>query len=294
MRLVADIGGTNARFALAVPETGELTEVQVLPVSEFADFPAALGAYLGSGREISAAAIAAAGPRDGDAISLTNAPWQIVAEDVSKVLGGAKVRLLNDLEAVALAIPHLGAEEAEAIAHCPPPKQASPMIAVNIGTGFGAAVTVPTEGGWIALGTEAGHMSLIPATPGEDALMRNVRTAEDAFSGPGYIRLFDVRMREGGEAIHPVLDEVVGEQRQLYSRMFGRFVGDLVLATGAWGGVWFSGGVVSDFHRVFDQDAFLRAFRRKGPMAARMERVPVFRIMMDAPAFKTLAGMPIT
>src|SRR5690625_2746288 len=130
MRLVADIGGTNARFALAVPETGELTEVQVLPVSEFADFPAALGAYLGSGREISAAAIAAAGPRDGDAISLTNAPWQIVAEDVSKVLGGAKVRLLNDLEAVALAIPHLGAEEAEAIAHCPPPKQASPMIAV--------------------------------------------------------------------------------------------------------------------------------------------------------------------
>lgn len=294
MRLVADIGGTNARFALAVPDTGKLTEMQVLPVNEFADFPTALGAYLGSGHEISTAAIAAAGPRDGDTISLTNAPWQIVAGDISKALGGAKVRLLNDLEAVALAIPHFGAEEVEAIAHCPAPEQALPTLAVNIGTGFGAAVTVPTEGGWIALGTEAGHMSLIPATPGEDALMRNIRTAEDAFSGPGYIRLFDVRVREGGEVIHPMLDEIVGEQRQLYSRIFGRFVGDLVLATGAWGGVWFSGGVISDFHRVFDQEAFIRAFRRKGPMAARMERVPIFRIMMDAPALKTLAAIPMS
>src|SRR5690625_2395579 len=74
MRLVADIGGTNARFALAVPETGELTEIQVLPVNEFADFGAALSAYPGSEQEISTVAIAAAGPRDGDAISLTNIP----------------------------------------------------------------------------------------------------------------------------------------------------------------------------------------------------------------------------
>lgn len=297
MRLIADIGGTNARFALVAPETGELTRLQILPVSDHAEFAGALGTYLDgidSAGEITTAAIAAAGPRDGNAISLTNIAWRIVAEEVSGALGGAKVRLLNDLEAVALALPHLRADEVEPIAPCPAPATAFPMLAVNIGTGFGAAVAVPAEGDWIALGTEAGHMSLIPATPGEDALMRAVRTAEDAFSGPGYIRLFDVVVREGGDTIHPVLDEVVGEQRQLYSRIFGRFVGDLVLATGAWGGVWFSGGVVSDFHRVFDRDTFLRAFHRKGPMSARMERVPVFRILADSPALATLARMPIS
>lgn len=299
MRLVADIGGTNARFALVAPDSGELAELQVLPVDDFADFAAALDAYLSSGSRhdsggsISSAAIAAAGPRDGDMISLTNSPWKIVAGDISKTLGGARVRLLNDLEAVALGIPHLAAEEVEAIAPGQMPEQALPMLAVNLGTGFGAAVAVPTEQGWITLGTEAGHMSLIPATPGEDALIRAVHTVEGAFSGPGYIRLFRLEVQKDGKPIHPALDEVVSEQRQLYSRMFGRFVGDLVLATGAWGGVWFSGGVISDFHHIFDRDAFLRAFYRKGPMSARMERVPVFRTLIGSPALKSLAMLAI-
>lgn len=292
MRLVADIGGTNARFALAAAD-GRLAEIQVLPVNDYPDFASALGAYLGEGRAISSAAIAAAGPCDGEAISLTNSPWRIVAEDVSTMLGGVPVRLLNDLEAVALALPHLASENIEAIAHAPLPEQNFPMLAVNIGTGFGAAVAIPIGAGCVALATEAGHMSLIPATPGEDTLMRSVRTAEDAFSGPGYIRLFGAQRGEDGEIIHPILDEATAEQRRLYSRIFGRFIGDLVLATGAWGGVWFSGGVVTDFQRIFDCEEFLRALRRKGPMSARMEHVPILRITADAPALKSLAELPI-
>lgn len=295
MRLIADVGGTNARFALAGPE--EPGEVAILPVADFPDFAAALAAWPGAAREeISSAAIAAAGPRDGDSVSLTNAPWRIAAGEVSQALGGVPVRVLNDLEAVALGLPGLSVRDVELITEPGADPSAGaplPMLAANIGTGFGAAVAIPVPGGWIALGTEAGHMSLTPATSAEDLLLRTVRSAEDAFSGPGYAKLFGAPVREGGEAVHPVQGETLGEERRLYSRIFGRFLGDLVLATGAWGGVWLCGGVVTDFDRVFERDEVLRAFRRKGPMGARMGRVPVCRITLDAPALHALARVPV-
>lgn len=291
MRLIADIGGTNARFALVGPDG--VRDVEVLPVADFPDFAPALEAYMRPGRSVSSAAIAAAGPRDGDTVRLTNAPWRIEAAVVSRVLGGAPARVLNDLEAVALGLPTLAPDDVDVIAgeHAAGPPL--PMLAANVGTGFGAAVAVPAPAGWVALGTEAGHMSLTPATPGEEALFRGVRSVEDAYSGPGYARIFGASVREGGETVHPVRDGAGGDERRLYSRVFGRLLGDLVLATGAWGGVWLCGGVVSDFARVFDPDEFLRTFRRKGKMAERMERVPVSRITAAAPAFHSLATVPV-
>lgn len=289
-RLIADIGGTNARFALAGPDG--LRDVQILSVAAFPDFAPALAAYVDGRGAVDSAAIAAAGPRDGNSVRLTNAPWLIEAGAASRALGGAPVRVLNDLEAVALGLPALAAGEAEPIA--PGSVQpGAPMLAANIGTGFGAAVAVPAGRGWIALGTEAGHMSLTPATPGEESLLRGLRSVEDAFSGPGYARVFGARVQEGGETVHPVGIEAGGEDRRLYSRIFGRVVGDLVLATGSWGGVWLCGGVVTDFGRIFDVDEFLRAFRRKGKMSERMQRVPVSRITIDAPAFRSLATVAI-
>lgn len=300
MRLIADIGGTNARFALAGPEGAR--DVEVLPVAGFAGFDAALAAYLAAGRDagaITAAAIAAAGPRDGESVQLTNAPWRIDAGIVSRALGGVPVRVVNDLEAVALGLPALGAGDVEVIAGTPPlvgerAEPPRPMLAANIGTGFGAAVAVPLPGGgWAALGAEPGHMTLTPATPSEEGLLRAARSVEEAFSGPGYARLFGSPLRDGGETVQPVRDEAAGDDRRLYSRIFGRVLGDLVLATGAWGGVWLCGGVTADFARIFEIDEVLRAFRKKGKMSARMERVPLCRITIDAPAFRSLATVPI-
>lgn len=300
MRLIADVGGTNARFALAGPEG--LAGTQVLAVADYPDFSAALSAWSGAVRDefpgggITSAAIAAAGPRDGDTIALTNAPWRITAGEVSRMLGGVPVRLLNDLEAVALGLPVLAAGDAEAITEprtgpeaAPDADAPLPMLAVNIGTGLGAAVAIPAEGRWIALATEAGHMSLTPATAAEDALLSAVRSAEDAFSGPGHVKLFG----EGSGAVGPLRAEEARDEQRLYSRVLGRFLGDLVLATGSWGGVWLCGGVVADFDRNFERDEVLRAFRRKGAMAERMARVPIRRITLDAPALHALAAVPV-
>lgn len=292
LRLIADVGGTNARFALAGPDGVE--EVRVLPVADFPDFAPALAAYLGGVRAVASAAIAAAGPRDGGIVRLTNAPWRIDAAEVASVLGGVPVRVLNDLEAVALGLPQLPAEDFEVIGGEPAARPSQPMLAANVGTGFGAAVAVPVPGGWIALGTEAGHMTMVPATPSEEGLLRAVRSVEDAFSGPGYARLFGAPVRDGGETVHPTEGGSNGDARHLYSRIFGRLLGDLVLATGSWGGVWLCGGVMADFDRIFEQEEVLRAFHKKGKMAERIARVPLCRITADAPAFRSLATVPVS
>lgn len=108
-RLVADIGGTNARFARA-DDSRILFDHLTLEVADYATFDAALAHYLvtiAEPEDFSGAAIAGAGPVLDRAISLTNCNWRITAADVSATLGGKPVRLFNDLEAVALALPHL-------------------------------------------------------------------------------------------------------------------------------------------------------------------------------------------
>jgi glucokinase len=305
-RLIADIGGTNARFALAGP--AGFTQVRVLPVAGHDGFGAALDVYLAGGdegfvgdRTIGSVAIAAAGPRDGNAVSLTNAPWRIDGAAVSARLGGIPVRVLNDLEAVALCLPGLGSDDREVLTPGLIPGATEgplPMLAANVGTGFGAAVAVPSLGraGWTVLGTEAGHMSLAPLGPAEAALLASVRTVEDAFSGPGYARLFGAATADDGESLRPGGpgdDDAPAGARSAYSGIFGRVLGDLALATGAWGGVYLTGGVMSDFHRVIDVETMLAAFRDKDKMASRMERVPVFRITADQPAFRGLSAVEV-
>ena len=281
----------------------EIVDVLVLPVAGHAGFGAALDTYLAARgvAAVGAVAIAAAGPREGNSIKLTNAPWRIDGAAVSARLGGVPVRVLNDLEAVAHCLPGLASGEYEILAPGAPgpgaPKPRAPgplpMLAANVGTGFGAAVAVPARGGWAVLGTEAGHMSLAPMGPAEKTLLEGVRTVEDAFSGPAYARLFGAATEDGGESVRPVGNAAQARARPIYSEVFGRVLGDLVLATGAWGGVYLTGGVMSDLHRIIEVETMLQAFRQKGKMAELMQRIPVCRITADAPAFRALADVEV-
>ncbi len=267
LRLLADIGGTNARFALAANDG--LPVPTILPVAEFARFDDALEAFLadrGAIRaDIGSCAIAAAGPVAGGAVRLTNVPWTIDPAEVGARLD-CPVAVLNDLEAVACALPFLTdgdlaplrAGQSGAIA---------PMIAVNVGTGFGAAVAVPASGGWVPLATEPGHMRL-PDAPG---------TIEDVLSGPGLARL-------KGDT---------GDARIAFSQLLGRVTRDLVLATGAWGGVSFCGGVMGAWDTVIDRPTFDAAFDMPGPMADRLAMVPLARIIHPQPALLGLLHAPV-
>ena len=284
LRLVADIGGTNARFALASSD-GEAGAAANLRVADFPQFDDALGAYLArldaaTRARIESAAFAAAGPVEGDAIKLTNASWRISAQDVSARLG-VPVELFNDLQAVALALPFLGTGDVVAIGPVPfQPASTKRMVAVNVGTGCGAATAIRARAGWLACPSEAGHMTLAPADAEEAAHLAAIApgraaTLEDVLSGDGVGALYAAL--SGREQFAP--DEVFARAHQdlaaartaeLLSRWLGQAAGDLVLATAAWGGAYMLGGIVNGWAAHCDAQAFRAAFADKGKMHARM------------------------
>lgn len=299
LRLVADIGGTNARFALVAPGQRPGPPERV-SVSEHPDIAAALAQVL-AGRRVGSAAIAAAGPVHAGRVHLTNAAWEISEDAVSAALGGVPVRLVNDLEAVALALPHLdpgdlsvlrgGATEARA-----------PRLAVNVGTGFGASLAVPTPAGWVAVATEPGHMRFTAASEAEHALSAFVATFEDVLSGRG-IAALHARLSGYLKPVEPA--RVIANAAQaepaavatveLATGLLARVAADLTLATGAWGGIALCGSVVEALSGVEAAGlgpAFDAAFERPNPVAGRLSAVPVARILHPHPALLGLALVP--
>lgn len=302
-RLVADAGGTNVRFAIA-DENGRLDRVQSFQTSDFPTFADALSAYrsgAGGLREIGACAIAAAGPVDGDVVQLTNNRWAIDRAKISAILSGTPVVLVNDLEAVAAALPHLASEDLTAIGAASPVRpERRTMLAVNVGTGFGAASVIWREGRWYTCPSEAGHMTLshvamLPALTADASV-------EDILSGSGLARLHE-RLAGGqtGSAQQAAdvfavasRDATAARTVELFTAILGRIAGDLALATCAWGGVYLSGSVATAWSAMADAGRFRAEFVRKGPMRARMLKVPTAVIRRDNVSLFGLAMMPIS
>lgn len=296
-RLVADVGGTHVRFARAV-EGGRLVDRVERDVAGYAEFGDALRAYLGAvgGSDTCAdASIAAAGPVGRDELRLTNGAWTIRRAEVSAMLGGAPVRLFNDLQAAALGIPWL--EPADLLPVLTPGATApeGARLAVNVGTGFGAAALVPAPGGWASLAAEPGHMTFGATTATELALRTEARppflSVEDALSGGGLVDLCRHFAGAGAEATaetsHEVLarapdDPAAGRAVETFTGLLGRVAGDLVLAAGAWGGVYLFGGVVEGWHATADTAHFAGHFTDKGKMSERMAAVPVHVVTNEA------------
>lgn len=280
-RLIADIGGTNARFALAGPD-GAIDAALTLPVGGHETFAAALATFLkATGARPRAAAVAGAGPHDGDGVRLTNAAWTIRPAEITVALGGAPAAVFNDLEAVALALPYLASADLEVLHDGQPPPHA-PRLAVNVGTGLGAALAISLgQDRWRAVPTEAGHMRFATVDAADALMAPHVTTYEDALSGRGF------------QLMQRLLPDVAA-RRQAFSRLLGRIAGDLIVATGAWGGLYLCGGVLADWDANVDVEAFHATLRDKGPMAERMAALPVARIVRPAPALLGLAHAPIS
>jgi glucokinase len=307
-RIVADVGGTNCRFGISAGP-GDLSGIRIYPTAGAASFTSALSSYVadvGLGPAESwcnSACIAAAGPVDGGAVQLTNAAWSISAADVSLHLGGVPVVLVNDLAAVGLLLPHLQPGDATSLGGDLGALLSGNRIAVNVGTGFGAATAVRSGADrWAIAAGEAGHMSLAPATTEEAAVLRPGLTVEDILSGAGIGRLYTAHARE--VSAHRTADEVLSavasdpaaaRTAAMLSQLLGRITGDLVLATASWEGAFLCGSVARAWLSVGDLAAFRASFEDKGPMRARMSRVPTFLISAPEPALLGLthAEVPV-
>lgn len=302
-RLVADIGGTNIRLARS-HTCGGLTDIVSHPTGSFASFGDALQSYLaatGGGERCIAAALGAAGPVDGDAVTLTNyGAWTITRSQVSAALAGVPVALVNDLQAVAAALPHLDIGDTEPVgAPMPEVPAHRTMLALNIGTGFGAALATRHAGRWWTEASEAGHMTLGGITDLERELLEPGATVENFLSGAGIARAY-ARLVVGNDAqdaaevlARAALDTNAARVLRAATDVLGRIAGDLVLATGAWGGVHLCGSVAAGLLTHADRTRLRMAFENKGPMRERLQKTPLTLIRRENIALYGLAMLAI-
>jgi glucokinase len=303
--LVADIGGTNARFAVADLETLELSGIRKFLCAEHASMERAAQAYLaGLSEPPRRAAVAVAAPLTGGEIKLTNSAWSFTAESLAGSARLDDVLLLNDFEALALSLPHLRAEELHRIGGETPAAQAAKVV-LGPGTGIGVAGLVWSGTDWIAVPSEGGHISLAAHSSREFELIERLRgdrdhlSAERVLSGPGLANLYGAIAESHGVAAQPLLpndvvtlgasgsDPLAAEALALFLTWLGAFAGDVALAFCARGGVYLGGGIAPRIVGALCQGAFRQAFEAKGRMRSLLAPIPVSVILAE---FATLRG----
>lgn len=303
--LIGDIGGTNARFAVS-DSAGDLQWDRSFKAADYPQFEDAMADYLASINSAGAEPfgglrLAVAGPVErGVRAALTNSPWRVCAQNLRERFGVADIRLFNDLEAVALALPMLAREDCREIGECKGPPAAGNLLAVNVGTGFGAAISVPYDP-TRPIATEAGHMSFAACSSDERFLSAHFTSIEDLLSGNGVVRacqLFangtagsSVSQLGSAADVFAAASTVTAASRTLLAitNLLARVAGDLVLATGSWGGCYFCGSVVNGWAEHADAAQFRKVFSDKGKMSKRMEPVSTRLIVHAHPGLYGLS-----
>ena len=308
--LLADVGGTNVRFAVLVD--GTIGPIVHLAVADYARFDEALAAYLAREKDrgqIRSALFAVAGVVQGERCPLTNNPWVVDASELRASFGFAEVRLINDFEAVAWSLPNLARTDLRQLGGGPP-RPGAPMLAIGPGTGLGVALYVPNGKGRV-LKSEGGHTTLPSGSPREDAIIALLRdrfghvSAERVVSGPGLINLYrtiaaldgvSVPERRSSEISRAAIDGTCPVSRaalDIFCAVLGEVAGNFALALGAQGGVFLGGGIVPHMRDYLPGSQFRARFDAKGRMSAYVQAIPVYLILYDDPAFIGLRSLAL-
>jgi glucokinase len=302
--LLADIGGTNSRFALAAPG-GSPEAVAIMQNDTVPDLESAIARYLAeTGARPRAAVLAIAGPVDGgEEVALTNRSWRFRRGELALRFGFAALRIVNDFEAIAWALLRLAPADARRLGHEGVPRDGVKVV-LGPGTGLGVAALIPSAGRWHVLPTEGGHASFGPRAPAEfEVFARLLRehgavTAETILSGPGLVRLMGAvdpttRHRAPESVVAAALAGEASAQAaaQLFVRLLGRFAGGLALTFMAVGGVYVAGGVASRLAPLIDEDAFRSAFEAHPPYQRLMKEIPTLLMNRSEPGLLGCAAL---
>lgn len=293
--LIADIGGSTTRLALSDPG-GRPDHIIRSENDDIAGIEAAIESYVARmSVRPRRAVLAVAGPIEGEEIVLTNRNWRFRRDTLATRFGFSKVDIINDFQAVAWSLPSLRVDELFALGAATEPG-AGPKIALGPGTGLGVAALVPIGGSWLAVATEAGHISFGPAHDDEIAILRSVGkgslavSAEMAVSGRGLEHLYHAmnpdlpeQPARGVVAAAQAGDRAAIAVIDMFVRLFGRFAGDVALAFRASGGIYVAGGIARRFGTLFDSAIFRRAFEAHPPYEGWLAGVPTFLVTYTEP-----------
>lgn len=305
--LLADIGGTNARFALM---TDRLGAIRHLTVAEYPGPKDAIATFLRTqapGETLAGAVLAVAAPVEGEMVRFTNSPWVVEAAELRAAFAIPRIVLVNDFEAVGWALPSLRPEDLRPVgggAAVP----GGPMVVLGPGTGFGVAALVPGVSGPVVVPTEGGHATLAATTDREAGIVAVLRrryghvSNERALSGPGLEALHAAVAAVDGVAVPerraaeitrlaesgcPVCRAAV----DTFCAMLGSVAGDLALIFRARGGVFIAGGIVPRFGEGFRATEFRSRFEAKGRFEPYLAAVPTAVIIHPDIAFLGLQAI---
>jgi glucokinase len=305
--LLADVGGTHARFGWVGGADAGVTEIRTLATADHVNPAAAARAYLADlaarlGPRDSipcAAAFAVATAVSGDAVALTNSGWSFSVCGLQRDLGLQRLVVLNDFEALALSLPRLGASQLQPVGTPREGALAAARAVIGPGTGLGVAGLVAGDGGrWIAVPGEGGHATLAAGDDYEAALLEAVRreyahvSAERLLSGIGLPVLYGAVARVDGAArpepppTAPAIvaacldgsDAVAARTIDVFCALLGGFAGNVALTLGARGGVYIGGGIAPRLGERFLTSRFRARFEAKGRFAAYLEAIPTWLV----------------
>ena len=319
-RLLADIGGTNARFAWQACSGAALEAQATLACSDYATLELAMQAYLERvqrPRPVQAA-IAIANPVYGDRVQMTNHHWSFSIAALRQRMGLQRLEVLNDFVALALALPDLLVGEKRLLKSCElkpgsgiqgnSESPSGPLALIGPGTGLGVSGLLPMpQGGWLPIAGEGGHVTLAACNPREQRMLEALKqryghvSAERAISGGGLVDLYQVlccadscspndwtaaQISAAALQGHPQAREAL----ELFCAFLGTVAGNLALTMGARGGLYIGGGIVPKLGAFFDQSPFLERFIAKGRFRAYLETIPVWVIVAEqSPALRGAA-----
>lgn len=306
-RLLADVGGTNARFAWIAQAGDTISQVQVLPCAAHATLADAVRSYLAQGNLPAprAMAMGIATPVVDDWVRMTNHHWAFSQQALQHELGLDTLLVLNDFTALALALPALPDTQLRQIgggAALPH----RPKALLGPGTGLGVSGLVPSAAGWTPLAGEGGHVTLAAHDDREEALIRHLRqryghaSAERALSGAGLVALYEAVCALDGRDIDSLLpsevtsrglagsDAACAEALSHFCALLGSVAGDLALTLGALGGVYIGGGIAPRLGTYLTTSRLRERFEDKGRYRAYLSAIPL--LVIDANVSPALEG----
>ena len=309
-RLLADIGGTYARFALETAP-GMFEHAATLRCADHADFHAAVSTYLASLPEggIQHAAVAIANPVEGDEVRMTNYHWQFSIEQMRERLGFDRLVVVNDFTALAMALPRLAPDGKRQVggglAH-----ERSVVGLLGAGSGLGVSGLIPADDGWIALGTEGGHTSFSPRDERELAILHHAWkhlshvSFERLLSGSGLELIYRALAERAGARAAEGLsapeitrralaasDAVCSETLEAFCAMLGTAAANLAVTLGALGGIYIGGGIVPRLGAYFDRSPFRARFEDKGRFSSYLAQIPTWVITADNATFHGVSAI---
>lgn len=310
--VVADIGGTNARFALVrglnAKGTFDLEQQVTFATADYPTMESCLTAYIKGLHDASPkhVCLAIAGPVMGDSIAMTNLSWAWSTSAVKTELGLTRLAVINDFTAQACSLPLLGSDDLVEVKAGVEVAGATKAV-LGPGTGLGAAGLLPVGDKWYPISGEGGHRNLAADTDEEYAIVKHLNqelkhvSLETLLCGSGLLRLYKtLALVRGVQAAHDSPSDITHaaaagdalalDTVNMFCGMLGSASADLALTMGARGGLYLGGGILPRFGQMLHDSPFVARFKAKGIMSHFVAEIPVNLIVHPHPALLGAVG----